>query len=359
VQGSTLNINNANALGSGPLQLDQFQGVFNSTIDNTSGAPITLATNNAQIWTSDFTFNGTNSLNLGTGNVTMTNGTRTITADANTLTIGGPISDGGNGYGLALNGPGTLVLGGSNTYTGGTQVNSGTIVFGSSKSLPANTALGVSSGATAMITNGSAGVSTLVASSLNNSGIIDITNNSMIVHNGSISTLFAEVAQGYNNGAWNGSAESGAILSSTAAADTTHLTAVGIATGLTSFEGTTVSPTDVLIKFTYYGDANLDGKVDGTDYSRIDNAVLMNQTSPGSMTGWSNGDFNYDGVIDGSDYTLIDNSYNTQGATLASAIAAPTAQIEGSAQTSAVPEPATLGILGIAGATLLGRRRRR
>jgi hypothetical protein len=68
----------------------------------------------------------------------------------------------------------------------------------------------------------------------------------------------------------------------------------------------------VLVKYTYYGDANLDGKVDGSDYSRIDNAALNH------LTGWSNGDFNYDGVIDGSDYTLIDNAFNRQGAALGS-----------------------------------------
>ena len=108
-----------------------------------------------------------------------------------------------------------------------------------------------------------------------------------------------------------------------------------------------VANTDVLVKYTYYGDANLDGKVDGTDYSRIDNGYLNN------LSGWFNGDFNYDGVIDGSDYTLIDNAFNTQGASLAAAVA--TAQIAG--DVSAVPEPVSLGLLGIGCMALLGRRR--
>ena len=71
---------------------------------------------------------------------------------------------------------------------------------------------------------------------------------------------------------------------------------------------------DILVKYTYYGDANLDGKVDASDYSRIDNGYLNH------LTGWSNGDFNYDGVINGSDYTLIDNAFNMQGASLAAQI---------------------------------------
>jgi hypothetical protein len=123
---------------------------------------------------------------------------------------------------------------------------------------------------------------------------------------------------------------------------------------LTSFQTGTVSGSDVLLKYTYYGDANLDGLVDGTDYSRIDNGVLF------GLSGWSNGDFNYDGVINGSDYTLIDNVYNTQGAQFSNELAGPsaiaTAQIAGGSGTSAVPEPTTLGLLGIVAVSLLGRR---
>jgi hypothetical protein len=73
----------------------------------------------------------------------------------------------------------------------------------------------------------------------------------------------------------------------------------------------------VLVKYTYYGDANLDGKVDGSDYSIIDNTYLHENFSNGVATtpisGWYNGDFNYDGVVDGSDYALMDNAFNQQG----------------------------------------------
>ena len=52
----------------------------------------------------------------------------------------------------------------------------------------------------------------------------------------------------------------------------------------------------------------------------------------------------------------MDTAFNTQGASLSAQIASPTAQIGGG---SAVPEPATLTLVGIGALSLLGRRRRR
>ncbi len=262
----------------------------------------------------------------------------------------------------------------SNNYSGGTFVNTGTLILASANALPTNSALNISGGAIVQVANHTTNANFVpTVSVLSNNGTIDLTNNALVIHNLNTSSgnvngttaaavIFTQIQNAYNNGAWNGTnASSGVITSTQAANDSTHLTAVGYVTGYTgSFENVSggVTASDVLVKYTYYGDATLDGTVDGSDYSRIDNGYLA------GASGWFNGDFNYDGHIDGSDYTLIDNAYNTQGANIASEIANPsavaTAQIAGSgAGTSAVPEPTTLGLLGLGAIGLLGRRRRK
>jgi hypothetical protein len=165
-------------------------------------------------------------------------------------------------------------------------------------------------------------------------GSLDLTGNDLIVHNGDPTAITSLVANGYNSGSWSGRG----VTSSAAAADSSHLTALGVelnndggqpifgnGTALGLFDGKSPALTDVLVKYTYYGDANLDGKVDGSDYTRVDFGFLNH------LTGWSNGDFDYDQVIDGSDYTLVDNAFNTQGVSLAAQIAsAPSSNISAS-----------------------------
>src|SRR5207302_8077313 len=70
--------------------------------------------------------------------------------------------------------------------------------------------------------------------------------------------------------------------------------------------GQTVTGTDTLVMYTYAGDANLDGKIDISDYGRIDFNI------PLGVNGWFNGDFNYDGKIDISDYGIIDFNIGIQ-----------------------------------------------
>ncbi|WP_428939200.1 hypothetical protein [Fontivita pretiosa] len=105
--------------------------------------------------------------------------------------------------------------------------------------------------------------------------------------------------------------------------------------------------TEVLVKFTYFGDADLSGSIDATDYSLIDNGYVN------TLSGWINGDFDYSGVIDATDYALIDNAYVNQAGPLAEALIAEHARMFGgeylaalrAIQSGVIPEPVSPGLL--------------
>jgi autotransporter-associated beta strand protein len=305
--------------------------------------------------------------------------------------------------GLTKTGLGIMSLSASNGYTGDTNINAGTLILTETGTL-ASANININSGGTftlgatttglslirnltSVVNVNSGGLMTVAAPTAQTArqlvvftgglniagsigawtGTVDITSNDLDIPGGNLTTINDQVKSGFNaaaGGYWNGTG----ITSTTAANDSTYLTAVGVivnndghgnaiygsGTTLGLFDGYNPALTDVLVKYTYYGDANLDGVVDGSDYSLIDNGFNNH------LTGWFNGDFNYDGVVDGSDYTLIDNTYNMQGNSLgtlnaAELVASTSEQIAG---TAAVPEPASLGMLAITGIAMLGRRRR-
>ncbi len=127
-------------------------------------------------------------------------------------------------------------------------------------------------------------------------GAVDLTGNDLVVTAGTPAAVSA------------------AVTSSAAAADPRHLATLGVSADtppggsalFTTFDGVAVPAAAVLAKYTVYGDANLDGVVNGADYLRVDAGYV------GRLAGWANGDFNGDGAVDGSDYTLVDNAFDVQ-----------------------------------------------
>jgi uncharacterized delta-60 repeat protein len=124
------------------------------------------------------------------------------------------------------------------------------------------------------------------------------------------------VQSGRNGGAWDGD---GIRTSASEAAG--GLTTLGVAEAATvlglqggqtaAWNDVTVDATSVIVKYTYAGDANLDGIVSGDDYSAIDFGILVPDAS-----GWPAGDFNLDGKVTGDDYADIDFAMLAQGAPL-------------------------------------------
>jgi hypothetical protein len=119
-------------------------------------------------------------------------------------------------------------------------------------------------------------------------GRLDLTDNDMIVDYGATasSPLGSWTGTSYNGVA--GELARNAILSSSAAGhtrlgisearDVLALAAGGSAT----WSGEVVDATAVLVKYTYDGDANLDGVVSGDDYSAIDFNILIRARRGGS-----------------------------------------------------------------------------
>jgi len=125
-----LNLNNASAIGTGAFTITG--GSIDATVPG-----ITLSTNNVLNLNADFTFAGTNNLNLGTGDINL-NANRIITVTANTLTLGGNITS--ELYTITKQGDGTLNLTGTNAYTGPTTISSGVVSISNVAALGTGTA---------------------------------------------------------------------------------------------------------------------------------------------------------------------------------------------------------------------------
>jgi hypothetical protein len=163
--------------------------------------------------------------------------------------------------------------------------------------------------------------------------------------------LRAQVVAGYNGGSWFVPENITDVIVSTAAAATPG-TGVGYAEASAvlgpvggTFGGEGVDGTEVLMRFTRYGDANLDGTVNLQDFNRL--AANFG----GSNKVWHEGDFNYDEAVN-----LVD--FNRLAANFGLSAAGPTVTpADWAALASAVPEPCSAAGLVAAGMGVLLRRR--
>jgi hypothetical protein len=176
-------------------------------------------------------------------------------------------------------------------------------------------------------------------------GLLDLTSNDLIVQGGDLAALRASVASWWNNGARNGAGLGSSLstaLSFTTLAVRTPLHDSGLVE-IDTFSGLPVVPSDVLVKYTYLGDTNLDGVLDASDF----NAVLSGVTN--SLSGWQNGDLNYDGLANAADLALFLPAYaHYQSNPI---------PLGGTGPAGAIPEPAATLPLLLATPLLLRRKR--
>ena len=206
-------------------------------------------------------------------------------------------------------------------------------------------------------------------------GLLDVTNTKIITQDASIPTtpvydgvndiytysgVHGLVQKGRGDGSWNGTS---GITTSQTDATTGVLTSVAVGTGAELrglgptatelFAGQTINGTSTVVMYTYGGDADMDGDLDGDDYFYLDSNVLQSET----VFGWHQGDFNYDGRLNGDDYFILDSNILQAQASGNVFWVRPPEFSAGGIQ--AVPEPASIGLLAVAGGALLHRRRKR
>ena len=189
--------------------------------------------------------------------------------------------------------------------------------------------------------------------------VVDIGNNTLILNYGSgadpISSIVGLIDSGFNGGTWTGAG----ITSSTAAADPGSF-GIGYADSADPGNPAGLASGQIEVTYTLLGDANLDHKVNGTDFNLM--AANFNDLV---TNGWDKGDFNYDNKVNGSDFVLLAENFNQfvgAGAVASASNNADMAALEAFAAANGinlnVPEPATAGLMVMAGLGILGRRKR-
>ena len=188
-------------------------------------------------------------------------------------------------------------------------------------------------------------------------GILNVQDNNVVVRVGSLTTITGYITTGLYNGPggfWDGPG----INSSVAAVDLSQLTGVGVLdngfagyamwpvnglTGLPTPNAVTLTGPEILVKHTWFGDADLDGIITGGDQT------LYNDGFNNGFSGWVNGDFDYNGTIDGGDQSLLNASFNGGGQTIL---------LVSQGGIASVPEPTGIALMSVGIFGLLAKRRK-
>ena len=117
------------------------------------------------------------------------------------------------------------------------------------------------------------------------------------------------------------------------------------------FGGEAVDYSSVLVRYTYWGDIDLNGLVDSNDFDWLLYGYFFPELPEDN--GWWTGDLNWDGVVDADDFDWLLHGYYFQGDPMSGS------GLPAGSPMSATPEPATLALLGLGALAAMASRRRR
>jgi autotransporter-associated beta strand protein len=332
---------------------DNNSGHYNVTL-NTTVSPVSVTFNNNS---GNYFLSGTGGI-IGTTSLAVTGSASVSISTSNSYTGGTTISAGT----LVLNGPHALP-------TGGIVVNNGTL------DVEANTVAGNVSGTGSLIVGSAnhatlqltanSGLSSVGSLAVGSGSSLDITNNALIVNYGTgadpLTTIQSYLTDSYNSG-WT----AGEILSSSVASlnasQSALIYSVGYADGADGITG--VPSGEIEILPTLAGDAKMQGNVVFGDFQ------LLSQYFGQANTTWDEGNFTYGSTTNFGDFQLLSQNFGQSASALS---AGEVASINGFASQFgeefeanpdgigyslvSVPEPASVGLLAVAGISLLARRR--
>lgn len=143
--------------------------------------------------------------------------------------------------------------------------------------------------------------------SLSPTATLDLTDGNMILRDGAIAQVLSWIASARGGGTGMAAQRQpgrglGAILN-----DRGDGRAI-----MGTFCGQPVVAGDVLVRFTLDGDSDLNGRLDGDDYFRIDKGYFLASQGQAVERTYRNGDVNGDLSIDIEDYILIDSAFLVQ-----------------------------------------------
>jgi autotransporter-associated beta strand protein len=324
----------------------------------TGQATLTGATTGAIVKTASADLRLTGGLTFSTGSLTK--------IGSGAMTLSGPQAYGAGGVPATLNASAGTVNFDSDAGPAGSRyglnvnaAGAGAVNFRATQHLAGLT---LTDSATASVATNGATVVVTNALSIGSAAKLDLKDNDLVVNYAGATPL--KIIEGWIK-AGAGSRDFQGVLqyngssgiTSSAAAGNHLATALGLRDcafnlglgslpALTDLEGVPVDPSAVVVKYTYYGDLNLDGKVNVDDYNIFAHYITHD---PGpTYTTWMTGDLNYDGRIDVNDYNLFTYGYSHQDVVLSTD--------EQILDLNFAPEPATLAFLALGAAALLRRR---